>query len=168
LYLRTHNGGCREETFCLGRSEIDHGAPVSSLVSARGGIGMTGGWVELGNHDYAVRIDADRTAAAALGMVQYKELGNAYFCRLSFSVQEIDETRHLSGNTGSLVLGFLMLISAYKPSRAQREQPPGNVTGTQHGHDCDSQTENIHRFSASNVRGPAAVREHLPPGASSK
>jgi hypothetical protein len=131
LYLRTHNGGRREELFCLGRSEVDHGAPVSFLVSARSGIGMTGGWVELGNQDYAVRIDADRTAAAALGMAQYKEMGSAYFCRLSFSLQEMDETRHLSGDAASLVDGLTirMRISAHKPGRGQREHPPADVAG---------------------------------------
>jgi hypothetical protein len=131
LYLCTLNGGRRVELFSLGRCEIDHGAPVSSLVSARGGIGMTSGWVELGNEDYAVRVNADRTAAAALGMVQYKELASAYFCRLSFSVQEIDETRHLSGDAASLVHGPVvrLLISAHKPERGQHEQPPGKVAG---------------------------------------
>jgi hypothetical protein len=92
---------------------------------------MTSGWVELGNEDYAVRVNADRTAAAALGMVQYKELASAYFCRLSFSVQEIDETRHLSGDAASLVHGPVvrLLISAHKPERGQHEQPPGKVAG---------------------------------------
>ena len=44
LSLTTHNGGKTSETFALAGQTIDHGAPVSFLVSASHGIGMTEGW----------------------------------------------------------------------------------------------------------------------------
>src|SRR6185503_18107105 len=41
LSLTTHNGGKVSETFSLAGESIEHGAPVSFLVSASHGIGMT-------------------------------------------------------------------------------------------------------------------------------
>jgi hypothetical protein len=94
LYFRTHNGGYRPETFSLNGVRVDHGAAVSCLVSARSGLGMTCGWLELGSAGKRLRVEADRTAAALLGMIQYRDAGKSYFCRLSFSAQELDETRN--------------------------------------------------------------------------
>ncbi|HKQ11080.1 MAG TPA: hypothetical protein VJS85_07820, partial [Rhizomicrobium sp.] len=48
LELTTTNGG-RNETYKLAASSIDHGAPVSFLVSSSHGLGMTEGWVEIGD-----------------------------------------------------------------------------------------------------------------------
>jgi hypothetical protein len=94
LYFRTHNGGWRPETFSLNGARVDHGAAVSCLVSARSGLGVTGGWVELGSAGKSLRVETDRTAAALLGMIQYRNAGKSYFCRLSFSARELDETRN--------------------------------------------------------------------------
>ena len=49
LSLTTHNGGKDCETFRLAGETVDHGAPVSFLVSASHGLGMTEGWAELGD-----------------------------------------------------------------------------------------------------------------------
>jgi hypothetical protein len=54
-------------------------------------------------------------------MIQYKPAGNSYFCRLSLSAQETDETRNLerhgagTAGWGSIRLG----ISARGRSRAK-------------------------------------------------
>jgi hypothetical protein len=118
LFFVTHNGGWHEEIFPLNGSEFDHGAAVSSLVSARGGVGMTGGWLELGGAHHALHVDLDQTAAAPLGMMQYKRVGAGYFCRLSFSVQEMDETRKLAGGEGPADIQAMRIrISAIKGDR---------------------------------------------------
>lgn len=121
LFFRTHNGGCQEETFSLDAGVIDHGAPVSSLVSARCGVGLTAGWVELGNADITVRAETGQGAAALLGMIQYKRAGDSYFYRLSLSAQETDETRNLERH-GAGTFGcdaIRLVISARGRSRAK-------------------------------------------------
>lgn len=123
LYFRTHNGGYREENFSLNGIEIDHGAPVSSLVSARCGLGVTTGWIELGGTDTRLRIETDQTAAALLGMIQYKQTGSTYFCRLSFSAQEMDETRNLGKQSvePTACRTMRMVISADRKRRHDHE-----------------------------------------------
>jgi len=127
LFFRTHNGGSREESFSLGGGAIDHGAPISSLVSARCGVGLTAGWLELGNPDLAVRTEVDHRAAALLGMVQHKRTGSSYFCRLSLSAQETDETRNLE-RQGAGTVGcnaIRMVISAHAGDGAGAERAFG-------------------------------------------
>lgn len=93
LRYRTHNGGGRAETFPLAREVVQHGEPVSSLVSASGGIGITEGLVEIGDASRGLRIEVDKTSAALIGFLTYREVGGSYFCRLALSAAEVDETR---------------------------------------------------------------------------
>ncbi len=93
LYYATHNGGAQLERFPLAGHVVDQGAPVSLQVTASTGIGVTGGVVELGDANHALRIEVDKTAAALVGLVAYREVAGSFFCRLSLSVLEVDETR---------------------------------------------------------------------------
>ncbi len=93
LSLTTHNGGKDPETFALAGHAIDHGAPVSFLVSSSFGIGMTEGWAELGDADRRVRVEVERETAPLLGFVTHKNLGGSLFCQLVLSALELDETR---------------------------------------------------------------------------
>jgi hypothetical protein len=122
LYFRTQNGGYSEETFSLNRKEIDHGAPVSSLVSANCGLALTGGWIELGDKEKSVRLEVDQGLAALLAMVQYKVVGSSYFCRVSFSAQEMDETRNLQTRNAEFpaFLAMRFLFSAQESCRTGR------------------------------------------------
>jgi hypothetical protein len=92
LQYRTHNGGYGAESFSLAEDEVDLGSAVSFLVSARNGLGMTGGMVELKDASHGIRARADMTSAAPLGLITCKQVGESYFCRLAFSLQEVDET----------------------------------------------------------------------------
>ncbi len=121
LYFRTHNGGYHHESFSFNGGEIDHGAAVSSLVSARCGIGLTAGWVEIGGADKCLRIATDQTAATLLGMVQYKRVGATYFCRLSFSAQEMDETRNLERRRAGKIACDAMRIIISAKRRTETE-----------------------------------------------
>jgi hypothetical protein len=122
LYFRTQNGGYSEETFSLNGKEIDHGAPVSSLVSANCGLALTGGWIELGDKEKSVRLEVDQGLAALLAMVQYKVVGSSYFCRVSFSAQEMDETRNLQTRNAEFpaFLAMRFLFSAQESCRTGR------------------------------------------------
>jgi len=93
LTLTTHNGGTTAETFALGGQTVDHGAPVSFLVSSSHGLGMTEGWAELGDRATRLRIEVDRSTASLLGMLTYRTLGGSVFCQLLLSALELDDTR---------------------------------------------------------------------------
>jgi hypothetical protein len=92
LTLSTNNGGTRE-TFALSGQAIDHGAPVSFLVSSSHGLGMTEGWAELGDGQTKLRIDVDRTTAPLLGLLTHRQTRQGPFCQLQLSALELDDTR---------------------------------------------------------------------------
>lgn len=97
LYLATTNGGGREQ-FALAGQNIDHGAPVSFLVSSSFGLGMTEGWAEIGDAHKAVRIEVDRRTAPLLGFLTHRPAHRAdghpsLFCQLQLSALELDDTR---------------------------------------------------------------------------
>jgi Glycosyl hydrolase family 57 len=93
LFYRSHNGGVQPDTFTLEGTRVGHGDAVSFLVSASHALGITDGVVEIGDRARTLRIDVDKTAAALVGMVTYQPIRDSYFCRLSFSAAEVDETR---------------------------------------------------------------------------
>jgi len=93
LSLTTHNGGKECETFRLAGSNIDHGAPVSFLVSSSYGLGMTEGWAEIGDGKTAIRVHVDRGTAPLLGFLTHKSIGGSLFCQFVLSALELDETR---------------------------------------------------------------------------
>jgi len=97
LALSTTNGGGRE-SFALAGRTVDHGAPVSFLVSSSHGIGMTEGWAEIGDGKTRLRIEVDRCTAPVLGMLIHRPArrsdGSAgLFCQLQLSALELDDTR---------------------------------------------------------------------------
>jgi hypothetical protein len=93
LSLTTHNGGKTPETFALADHEIDHGAPVSFLVSASHGLGMTEGWAEIGDDKTRLRIEIDRATAPLLGLLTHRRIGGSLFCQFVLSALELDDTR---------------------------------------------------------------------------
>lgn len=97
LRFATTNGGSRESFLLHGRT-IDHGASVSFLVSSSHGLGMTDGWVEIGDDRTRLRVDVDRATAPLLGMLTHRPAkrgdGSAgLFCQLQLSAMELDDTR---------------------------------------------------------------------------
>lgn len=93
LFLTTHNGGKDCESFALAGETVDHGAPVSFLVSAAHGLGLTEGWAEIGDNTHRIRLSVDRTAAPLLGLLTYRPLKGGVFCQLALSALELDDTR---------------------------------------------------------------------------
>ena len=96
LALTTHNGGSAPERFALLGAHVDHGAPVSFLVSASCGLGMTEGWAELSDGKRKIRVEVDRETAPLLGLLAYREVGKSLFCQLTLSMLELDDTRRPS------------------------------------------------------------------------
>jgi hypothetical protein len=93
LYYATHNGGTQPERFPLAGQMIEHGAPVSFLVSASCALGMTEGWLELADKNHAVRVEVDRKTAPLIGLVNHRNASGKLFCQLLLSALELDDTR---------------------------------------------------------------------------
>src|SRR6185312_10276806 len=97
LRLSTNNGGATEH-FTLAGQPIDHGAPVSFLVSSSFGLGMTEGWARIGDDATALRFEVDRCCAPLLGLLTHRPARRAggdqsLFCQLQLSALELDDTR---------------------------------------------------------------------------
>jgi len=72
---------------------IDHGAPVSMLVTASTGLAMTGQTIAMGDASRGICVEVDKSMASLIGLLTYREMGESFFCRLSLSALEVDETR---------------------------------------------------------------------------
>ena len=92
LTFSTTNGGGREDYPLAGRT-IEHGAPVSFLVSSSHGFGMTEGWAEIGDGKTKLRVEVDRGVAPLLGMLTHRQAGGKLFCQIQLSALELDDTR---------------------------------------------------------------------------
>lgn len=92
LTLATCNGGGRE-SYRLAAKTIEHGAPVSFLVSSSHGFGQTEGWSEIGDDQTRLRIEIDRASAPLLGMLNHRRSGEKLFCQIQLSALELDDTR---------------------------------------------------------------------------
>jgi len=121
LYYSCHNGGSTAERFALSGPSIDHGRPVSSLVSAMGGLGVTGGVIEVGDARHAVRVEVDKSCSALIGLLTYREVRGSYFCRLAFSARELDETSRPGEQSERPLLARLAIRGL--PSGRRRSEP---------------------------------------------
>jgi hypothetical protein len=92
LMLTTHNGGLKAERFALAGEAVEHGAPVSFLVSASCGLGMTEGWAEISDGTHGLRVEVDRETAPLLGLLTHREVKGRLFCQLILSMLELDDT----------------------------------------------------------------------------
>lgn len=92
LWYATHNGGTAPERFPLNGTDFDHGRPVSHLVSANTGLGMTESALMFGDDRYCITVTAQREQAAVIPMIMWRRLRQGFFFRVSFSAGEIDDT----------------------------------------------------------------------------
>jgi len=123
LSFATHNGGETLEHFPLSASEVDHLVPVSHLVSCRGGLGATGGIVEIGDAATTLRIAIDQQAASLFPLVTMRRLGAHYFCRITLSARELDDTSRAAGTGRSPFIDHLSFaITAH--GRSAQATPP--------------------------------------------
>lgn len=93
LYYATHNGGKKVEKFRMDTNEIYHAQTLSSLISARHGLGATEGFVFVGDKQKKMTFHHDQTKSAVIPSVHFSPLDDGqYFLRLQYSAQEVDET----------------------------------------------------------------------------
>ncbi|MAL97120.1 glycoside hydrolase [Hydrocarboniclastica marina] len=90
-WFACHNGGDVEERIVVDK-DIDHGRPVSSIVSASAGLGATTGEFKFGSGSCGLRLTWEPSECAALPMVSSLEVNRKYLNRMWFSLIEADET----------------------------------------------------------------------------
>lgn len=110
LSYSTHNGGAMETCLLAGHN-VNLGAPVSYLVSAQSGVGMTGGVLETSDGTSTVRLEIDQAEGAMIGLVEHKPLDEGFFCRLMLSALEVDDTRKPEGLSQPRRLCWSLIIS---------------------------------------------------------
>jgi hypothetical protein len=89
---RCRNGGPHTEEYVLGNDDFDLGAPISALITCGNGLGLTTGWLEIGDTERRVRLESPRTSAAMIGLITSKHIGPHRFIRASLSARENDDT----------------------------------------------------------------------------
>ncbi len=102
-WYSTRLGGHKDEFFQIS-SDMDQGAPISSIVSSSSALGATSGSICFGTQARGIRIDWDPALCAALPMVSSKKIDEQYLNRLWFSLAEADETLKPGGQLLSLEL----------------------------------------------------------------
>ena len=112
LACSTHNGGVNAETFSLAKEPVDHGRPVSFLVSASTGLGMTEGSIEIGDDQRSFRVDVDQGVAPLVGLMHHERSGESYFSRFSLSGLELDDTRKPEPVAGPRHFRFALNLNA--------------------------------------------------------
>ncbi len=91
LFYSTNNGG-NLETFRIENVTIDHSQALSTLISAKYGLGATEGILIVGDKDKQIKIYHDQTVSALIPFLYYQPIDNTFFLRVQYSAQEIDDT----------------------------------------------------------------------------
>jgi len=92
LYFESHSGGFLPERFSLGARRIEHGRPVSFLVSASNAMGITNGELSLGDNERTIKVQTRLEQACVVAQVTFIPLVGSFFYRATFSAAELDET----------------------------------------------------------------------------
>jgi len=92
LFYSSHNGGENAEIFHFQNEAFNHLAPVSALVSASTGFGMTAGSVVRGDAERHIMIHVDKASSSVTGHMVFDLVDGSYFARLVFSAMEMDDT----------------------------------------------------------------------------
>jgi len=91
LFYRTNNGG-NLETFYMRNMAINHSQSLSTLISAKYGLGATEGALAIGDKNNTISIMHDQTVSALIPSIHYLPSDGSFFLRLEYSAQEIDDT----------------------------------------------------------------------------
>lgn len=92
LLVSAANGGPEHELFSLGEHSFDHGRAVSFLVSAHQCLGLTDGFLSLGDSSKLLHLSFNPADASLVGQIQHQLVDDHSFSRLSLSARELDDT----------------------------------------------------------------------------
>jgi hypothetical protein len=116
LWYATHNGGDQPERFQLNGTELDHGRPVSSTISATTALGMTESVLMFGDDQRSVTVTALREQTAVVPMLIWRRLRESFFFSVAFSAGEIDDTVNKSESSRAehwpLTVAFSLTLGA--------------------------------------------------------
>jgi hypothetical protein len=93
LYFATKNGGNEFESFFVGKEPVRHRGAYSNLISSLHSLGSTSGELIIGDSQKNIRITHDQGIGAVLPGITYVPLEKSnFFCRITYSALETDET----------------------------------------------------------------------------
>ena len=123
LRIETHNGGFLPETFSLQECSVDHGRPVSFLVSANNGFGYTEGRLALRDERTSIEVQSRQAQGYVIPLLSVHAVSPSYFCRVSFSAMEFDDTtRDSLAQTRRSVYEFMLSAGREISHRAFQNQ----------------------------------------------
>jgi Glycosyl hydrolase family 57 len=120
LFFEGHNGGYFSEKFQVGTRRIEHGRPVSFLVSASAALGMTNGKLAMGDGEHAIRVHTNQEQACVVAQIAFVPVASSYFYRASFSAAELDETCRGARTDFPRIFSFAVSAAATR-ARSQPE-----------------------------------------------
>lgn len=115
LAYATVNGGAGVEWRRLGPgAQLRQSTAVSASVSASSCLGSTEGWVAFSDGRRGLVISRDPARAAVAPLLDFEDVDDGFFCRLSHTAAETDETRasFLRGR-----LDFAFAVEAFDAAR---------------------------------------------------
>jgi hypothetical protein len=92
LTVRAANGGAIEEVYPLFNRKVDHGAPVSFLISANQALSLSNGMCRISDAKRYLALEIDKSASAAVAMIKSQRIKSSYLTRIYFSILEQDDT----------------------------------------------------------------------------
>lgn len=92
LRYATVNGQRTVESFPLRGSRVEHDQPVSFSVSARGCVGATEGWIDVGDERRGIALIRDLAELYTVPLVHYEEVDDLFLLRVYLSAGESDDT----------------------------------------------------------------------------
>jgi len=97
LRILVKNGGNRTETFNLTGYEIDHTKAVNFDISANQCLGASDGVLILKDNNKGIKISVPKKICYSVPLLTFREFFNHekvtdYFCRISHSIGEMDDT----------------------------------------------------------------------------
>lgn len=107
LFLRCNHGGEPERFDLVG--DCNHAAGVSPLITANAAFGASEGWIELGNNARRLHMSWSRDQAGALPLLTHRFVDGVRFCRLAFSVAEVDDTSIEGARLHDFCLGLTVV-----------------------------------------------------------
>lgn len=93
LFIKTHLGGYEPEVHHYPPGlNVEHGKPLSALISSQYCLGVTEGVLEFGDRHVKLVVEQDFTHQISPAMVTCLDIAESYIFRIQFSAREIDDT----------------------------------------------------------------------------
>ena len=71
---------------------FNHDKPISQLISANQGVGITEGIIEIGDYKKRIRLKFNKSDLSLVGLISSNYIKNKSLIRLILSAREVDDT----------------------------------------------------------------------------